>query len=258
MILSLLKLEEYCALVLCISLSLSTLIIFEMTITLNTSIITSLSRALSTHRTHHMHTQHYTLSGDKFRAALKARILLYEDISHRALVPGHEILGHVELKLGDWDKAALHFNAAREICEGHLKLLQEEGVVEVKEMDERDMLMHIVERVNEGLGTVEAGRRSGTEIPGEMDTGIVDSIVDDLTRYDQLNDMQSKGNRSRAGLEIESIAEEEEEETGEGEGGGAIVDKLPTLDEKPKASKGGMKMSEHRLRMTYISKSQGE
>ena len=199
---------------------------------------------------------HIKKLGDKFRAALKARILLYEDISHRALVPGHEIIGHVELKLGDWDKAALHFNAAKEICEGHLKLLDEEGGGG-DEMEDRDLLIRIVERVNEGLSTVEVGRRSGTEIPGEMDMGIVDSIVEDLTRYDQLNDMQSKGNRSRAGLEIESIAEGEEEEEGEG-GGGAIVDKLPTLDEKPKGGKGGMKMSEHRLRMTYISKSQGE
>lgn len=215
----------------------------------------------SVHRLHisfiptHLYICHLVLyihSGDKFRAALKARILLYEDISHRALVPGHEILGHVELKLGDWDKATLHFNAAKEICDGHLKLLDEEGVVSRTEVDDRDMLVAIVERVNVGLATVQVGRSSGTEISGEMDMSIVDAIVDDLARYDELN-MQWSRKRS---MEIESIAEEEEEEEG---GGVAVVDKLPTeLTDAAGGGKGkGVKFSEHRLRMTYISKSQG-
>jgi hypothetical protein len=190
-------------------------------------------------------------TGDKFRAALKARILLYEDISHRALVPGHEILGHVELKLGDWDKATLHFNAAKEICDGHLKLLEEEGVVSQQEVDDRDLLMGIVERVNQGLATVEIGRGSGTEIPGEMDMDVIDAIVEDLARYDELNMQMSR----KKSMEFESIVEEE----GEEEEGGvvAVVDKLPAMEESGRKKVGSM-FSEHRLRMTYISKTQGE
>lgn len=165
------------------------------------------------------------------------------------MVPGHEILGHVELKLGDWDKATLHFNAAKEICEGHLKLLDEEAGTDLH--DEKEYLSIIVDRVRNGLSTVEVGRTSGTEIPGEMDMSTVDAIVEDLTRYDELN-LQLSRVRS---MEFESIAEVEEEEDGGGIVGTPVVDKLPSLEEKPSS---GVKHSEHRLRMTYVSKSQGE
>ena len=194
--------------------------------------------------------------GDKFRAALKARILLYEDISHRALVPGHEILGHIEYQLSDYDKSALHLNAAKEICMGHLKLLEEEGVMSTSEMEEKEALLVIVARVNEGLARVEQCKSLGVESTEELDMDIVDAIVEDLSRYDELN-MQMSRKRS---MEIESIAEEEEEGGvgGDGEGNVAMVDKLPSMEEEGSKQAKGMKFSEHRLRMTYISKSQGK
>lgn len=130
-----------------------------------------------------------------------------------------------------------------------MKLLEEEGVVSRQEVNDRDLLIGIVKRVNAGLDMVQIGRSSGTEIPGGMDLDIIDAIVQDLTRYDELNMQMSR----KKSMEIESIAEEEEEE----ENGVAVVDKLPNMEEIG-VKKGGNRFSEHRLRMTYVSKTQGE
>lgn len=70
----------------------------------------------------------YALARSKFRAALKARILLHEDIQHLSIAPVHEMIGLVERKLGNFEKSRLHLLAALEICEGALsKMASEES-----------------------------------------------------------------------------------------------------------------------------------
>mmetsp|Transcript_21318 Transcript_21318/g.46277 ORF Transcript_21318/g.46277 Transcript_21318/m.46277 type:complete len:332 (-) Transcript_21318:833-1828(-) len=68
----------------------------------------------------------YSLARSKFRAALKARILLHEDVGHLSIAPIHEMIGMVERKLKMFDKAMLHLEAALEICDGALNKLTNE------------------------------------------------------------------------------------------------------------------------------------
>ena len=49
---------------------------------------------------HHLKRKRYSLARSKFRAALKARILLHGDISHLSIAPVHEMIGMVERKMG--------------------------------------------------------------------------------------------------------------------------------------------------------------
>lgn len=170
---------------------------------------------------------------------------MYEDISHRALVPLHEILGHVELKIGHHDKATLHFNAAKEICDEHSKVFDEEGVAD----NSSGRLMMIVERIKTGLESIEGGRKEPSD--DTMNFDIIETIVDDLSIFDELNKKPVR----RASINFESIAEEGEEE----EDGGPkrrIVNVMPPMQKNN--TKDMLGFGENRLRMTYISKSQGE
>ena len=59
----------------------------------------------------------HALARSKFRAALKARVLLHGDVNHLSLSLVHEMLGIVERNLEQWEKSRLHIMAALEICE---------------------------------------------------------------------------------------------------------------------------------------------
>ena len=78
----------------------------------------------------------YSMARSKFRAALKARILLHEDIQHISIAPVHEMIGLVERKLGNYEKSRLHLMAALEICE---RALEELGKQEKNMMEEKNI-----------------------------------------------------------------------------------------------------------------------
>jgi len=70
--------------------------------------------------------QRYKLARSKFRAALKARILLHRNARHLNIAPVHEMLGMVEWKLGNYEGSRLHLGTALEICEEALAKLEDE------------------------------------------------------------------------------------------------------------------------------------
>jgi len=80
----------------------------------------------------------YSLVRSKFRAALKARILLHEDARHLSIAPVHEMLGMVKRRLREFGKAGLHLGEALEICEGELERLMMMMSIEKEEDDGKD------------------------------------------------------------------------------------------------------------------------
>ena len=67
----------------------------------------------------------YSLARSKFRAALKARLLLHQDTNNLSIAPVHEMIGMVERQLGEFEKGKLHLGAALEICKEALENLEE-------------------------------------------------------------------------------------------------------------------------------------
>ena len=116
------------------------------------------------------------------------------------------MLGHVELKLRDWDKARLHFRAAKKICEGQLgELLKEDGGgdedVSVKkeggggdaneENSSREILVTNIARINKALEQVQldvsgrGGEQSQDAAFSIIAEETITCISDTLLRFDQ-------------------------------------------------------------------------
>lgn len=216
----------------------------------------------------------FKMSREKLRGALKARILLYEDINHGSIAPVHEMLGHVELKLRDWDKARLHFRAAKKICEGQLgELLKEDGGgdedVSVKkeggggdaneENSSREILVTNIARINKALEQVQldvSGRG------GEQSQDVAFSIIaeetitcisDSLLRFDQT--IMERGRKRQSDFDIIKEVDDEVEDVDVN----VEANKKVAISQEKKRQQQTKRMSTHseeRLRMTYMSKSQ--
>jgi hypothetical protein len=113
-------------------------------------------------------------SGHKFRASLRASILLQDDIKHITIASGYEILGHVELNLGQFDEAKLHFLAVQEICKRHLHMLVDQSE-EVSGI--RDSLEESIQRIRQNHDLVEFKKgEENSDCAGFVDVTIIDSI----------------------------------------------------------------------------------
>ena len=108
-------------------------------------------------------------SGHKFRASLRASILLHDDIKHITIASGYEILN-----LGQFDEAKLHFLAVQEICKRHLHMLVDQSE-EVSGI--RDSLEESIQRIRQNHDLVEFKKRGeNADCAGFVDVTIIDSI----------------------------------------------------------------------------------
>ena len=94
----------------------------------------------------------------------------------------HEILGLLELKLGDHEKAKFHLMAAEEICE---KYLQGLGSADLKEKNSKDVLRTSVARINSWIEKDYIHIRN-------LDDDVVIYISELTKKYGELNELPMK------------------------------------------------------------------
>ncbi|KAL3777772.1 hypothetical protein HJC23_008889 [Cyclotella cryptica] len=134
---------------------------------------------------HLVHKSKFEMARNKFRSAQKARILLHDDVYHITIAPGYEILGHVNLALGDWEEAKLNLLAAQEICEKNLDLL---GSDTGEKQDMKDLLGANIQRIKNWLEIVEVRQSDKSpDFVKSFDVTVVKSISNDMTKYSNLN-----------------------------------------------------------------------
>jgi hypothetical protein len=116
---------------------------------------------------------------------LKAFALLHNDTYHISIAPLHEIIGYIDLTLGELDKANNHFSAAQDIYRHQLKFLEDEGH---KEQDIEDALAASIVRIQNGLAAVELLKnKDNGNLVNSIDLEIINIISQYMKKYDKLN-----------------------------------------------------------------------
>lgn len=108
---------------------------------------------------------------------------MHKDVCQVSTALGYEIIGYLDMALGELDEAKLHLSTAQDICEKKIDLLLDE-----ENHDMRDLLAVNIQRIKKVLEIIEIRRGEDcADFVKPFDATIIDRICDDLTKYSSLS-----------------------------------------------------------------------